>query len=44
MITLYNESHHIPTGGFIYDFYSCVINIYIYRGYIMGGFVYDFYP
>ena len=30
-ILLYNKSHHIPTGGFIYDFHS--------RG-IIGGIVY----
>ena len=25
MVILYNESHHIPTGGFIYDLYSLEI-------------------
>ena len=31
MILLYNGSHHIPTGGFIYDFYSRgIIRVIIY--------------
>ena len=35
MIIFYNNSHHIPTGGFKYDFNRCfvyghVINIIIY--------------
>ena len=32
MIILYNESHHIPTGGFIYYFYSIGITGVIVYG------------
>ena len=31
MALLYNESSHIPTGGFIYDYYARgIINVIVY--------------
>ena len=39
MILLYNRSHHIPIGGFIYNFYSLgIIDVIIY-GHVINIYV-----
>ena len=40
MILLYNGSHHIPTGGFIYDLYSHgIIGVIVY-GHVINIIIY----
>ena len=42
MIILYNESNHIPTGGFIYEFYSLEILGLVLSSMVMRVIAYNY--